>query len=65
MPIDSIMKEAIIDAVQDVGQNKGLSNKIIAWINSLLSGNEDIASDEDALRHLELIYNEVELGGEN
>jgi hypothetical protein len=61
MPVDPFMKEAIFKAVDSANQSKELSQKIIAWLNALLSGNEDISNDEDALRHLELLYNEVEL----
>ena len=61
MPIDPIMKEAIFEAVEHAGQSKELSQKIIAWVNALISGNEDISNDEDAMRRLELLYNEVEL----
>lgn len=64
MPIDPKMKEAINVAIQNAGQKEELSNRIVAWINSLIAGNVDITNDEDALRHLELIYKEVELDGE-
>lgn len=61
MPIDLIMKEAIVEAVESGDQSKELSQKIVAWLNALISGNEDISNDEDALRHLELLYNEVKV----
>lgn len=59
MSIYQIMKDAISETVKDENQSKQLSHKIIAWLNALISGNEDIGDKDASLRHLELIYDEV------
>jgi len=61
MSIYQIMKDAIIETVNKENQNKQLSQKIIAWLDALISGNEEIGDKDASLRHLELIYAEVNL----
>ena len=61
MSIDSKVHESVKKAVEDARQPESLATKIIAWLDSVVSGNEDINDSESALRHLELIYGETKV----
>ncbi|MDP2398361.1 MAG: hypothetical protein Q8M53_08415 [Burkholderiales bacterium] len=59
--LDKTIQEAINSAVRDAGQKKQLSNKLLAWVESVVSGNEDIHDPDSSIRHLELLFDAVEL----
>lgn len=56
MSLDVRIKEAISEAVYELRQDEGLSNKMIAWIEALVSGNESLEDRDSVYRHLELLY---------
>ncbi|MDE0534637.1 MAG: hypothetical protein OXI01_24780 [Albidovulum sp.] len=61
--MDSKIVEAIEEAVSEAGQPVGLARKMSRWFDAVSSGNEDVASKQDAYRHLELLYAEATLVG--
>lgn len=56
MPVDPLIEKAIRDSVKNAHQSDSLAEKLIAWINAINSGNEDVNDRAAAFRHLELIY---------
>ena len=59
---DPALVEALISAVKEAGQDETLSKRILAWYEGLTSGNESLSDPESVLRHLELLYDSVNLG---
>ncbi|WP_199221267.1 CxC ATPase DNA modification system associated small protein [Maritimibacter sp. 55A14] len=57
--MDPKIVEAIEEAVSEAGQPVGLARKMTRWFDAIASGNEDVASKQDAYRHLELLYAEA------
>lgn len=56
MKIDTRISEAIQDAVEEAGQPRELARRLIAWIEAVASGNEDINDQATAARHLEVLF---------
>jgi hypothetical protein len=56
MNIDQKLVQAIRDAVNEAGQPDGLAQRLIAWMEAVVSGNEDVADNAAAARHLEVLY---------
>lgn len=52
---------SIEEAVREEGQSEALARRLVAWFGAIASGNEDINDKQASNRHLELLYNEVEL----
>lgn len=63
MPLDPRIRAAIKEAVSDAGQPPELATKLLAWFESLASGNASLEDRDDTARHLELLY-EVTLAAE-
>lgn len=59
MSIDPKIVEAIEEAVKEAEQPESLSRKLIAWMNAVVSGNEDMNDIQTAQRHLNLLYEET------
>lgn len=56
MSVDKKITEAIEKAVEQHGQPYSLATKIIAWLEALSAGNEDLNDKQSADRRLELLY---------
>ena len=63
MNLDTRISEAIHDAVEDAGQPKELARRLIAWIEAVTSGNEDINDQATAARHLEVLFDGTVVSG--
>lgn len=61
MSLDPQIKEAIEIAVEQAQQSSTLARRITAWMEAVVSGNEDINDKNNARRHLELIFNNTEV----
>ena len=61
MSMDPKIKIAIDESVKEAGQPDGLALKIVRWFEAVASGNENITDKQSAHRHLELLYEEIEL----
>jgi hypothetical protein len=59
MNLDSRVVAAIKESVKELGQTEALAEKIIAWLDSLASGNDRLPSRDTTERHLELLYQSV------
>lgn len=64
MTIDPKIKEAIKTAVTESGQPEGLARKLDSWFEAIATGNEDINDKQSAHRHLELLYEKVQLNAD-
>ena len=56
MALDPRIIEAIYESVDEFGQSKELATKLIAWLEALTSGNENIEDKDSVERHVELLY---------
>lgn len=61
MSLDLKIEEAIQTAVEQEGQSEPLARRMIAWMNAIVSGNEDVNNQQSANRHLELLYDATEV----
>lgn len=61
MIVDPKIKASIEEAVREESQSEALARRLVAWFKAIASGNEDINDKQASNRHLELLYNEVEL----
>lgn len=61
MTFDPAISEAIKKAVYESGADEFLSQKIIAWVNAITSGNESINDKEEVFRHLDTIFESIDL----
>ena len=61
MSLDYIVHEAIKNAVEDAGQSESLADKIIAWVDALASGNENIDDVDNSYRRARLVYEDTEV----
>jgi len=61
MAIDSKLEQSIKEAVEAAGQGPSLAQKIIAWSDAVISGNEDIQDVQSANRRLELLYDATQI----
>lgn len=56
MTIDSRIRDAIIEASSKHRQGANLSDKLIAWFDSLAAGNASLEDRDSVHRHLELLF---------
>ncbi len=56
MSLDPKIEEAIQAAVKQEGQSEVLARRLVAWMKAIVSGNENVNSEQSANRHLELLY---------
>lgn len=61
MSIDPRIQEAIRDSVRAHNQPENLTTKIIAWLNALVDGNENLEQKEKVAQHVDLIYEETKV----
>ena len=61
MSIDPKIKQAIAEAVTAAQQSPKLTTKISRWFESIATGSEDINDKSSAYRHVELLYDDVEV----
>ena len=61
MSLDPKIKEAIQIAVSEAGQNDTLARYLNAWMNAIVSGNEDVNDKQSAGRHLKLLFDATEV----
>lgn len=59
MAIHPRLKSAVEEAVRNAGQSQSLAQKIIAWLEAIASGNEELGDRASAERHVELLYEET------
>ncbi len=59
MSLDPNITQAIKEAVQDAGQSPALARRLIAWMEAITSGSEEITDHSAASRHLEMLYAET------
>lgn len=60
MALDPKIEESIRLSVSQYGQSESLATKIISWMQSVISGNEDINDNKTVRRHVELLYEVTE-----
>lgn len=61
MAVDKTIRAAVESAVLESGQSSQLAKKILAWLELVVSGSEDIHDREAAQRHLEVLFASVEV----
>ena len=59
MALDYILHEAIKKAVEDEGQAESLASKIVAWVDGVITGNEDLDDVDSVSRRVRLIYEDT------
>lgn len=59
--MDPKIVASIEKAVHEEGQSEALARRLVAWFGAIASGSEDINDKQASNRHLELLFNEVEL----
>ena len=65
MPLDPRVKDAIIDAVHECGQELPLAAKLDAWLLALAEGSESLENRDQVARHLELLFDATEVDAED
>lgn len=63
MGLDPKITEAIEAATADSGQSPALARRLVAWLEAVTSGNEDVNNTAEADRHLEVLYEETAIPG--
>ena len=56
MSMDDKIAEALRAAVEQENQPTTLASKLIAWLEGVISGNEDLNDKEQAERHLDVLF---------
>lgn len=64
MAIDTKLADAIRAAAVDLGQPAELAERVVAWMNSLASGNETLDDPDSVSRHLELLFESARIDGD-
>jgi Small protein from certain CxC ATPase-based DNA modification systems len=62
--LDAKITEAIQVAVKEAGQSTTLARRLIAWLEAVTSGNEDIDDLAVSERHLDVLYADTSTDGE-
>ena len=65
MTVDERISQAIKEAVDEAGQPNALARRLIAWVESVMSENEDINDWETTVRHLEVLFESTEVKNAN
>jgi hypothetical protein len=60
MSIDIKNIEAIKEAANEAGQPASLARRLIAWMEAVTSGNENLSDPASVERHLEVLYAETD-----
>lgn len=56
MTLDPRIKEAITEAALELGQDKELAAKLLAWFEAIADGNESLDDRDSTYRRLGLLY---------
>lgn len=64
MSLDPKIKDAIAQAVESSGQSPALAQRIAAWVEGIIVGDDDLNDPASAELHLDLLYDEVRLDDE-
>ena len=62
MGFDKIVIEAVNKAVEDCGQNKAVSKRLVSWLNELADGRTRLENADDTPRRLEEVLNAISIG---
>jgi len=62
MGFDKIVVEAVNKAVEDAGQNKAVSKRLVSWLNELADGRTRLENVDDTPRRLEEVLNAIAVG---
>jgi hypothetical protein len=62
MSVDPRIRQAITKAVSEAGQPKELATRLLAWFDSLSTGNASIEDRESVAKHVELLYEAADAG---
>ena len=65
MKIDEQFEQTIYKIVGEYGESSAVSQKIIAWIENIADGSENVFDRNSYRRFLDLIYSNMEIDGEN
>jgi hypothetical protein len=65
MNVDRAIQEAIQQAVKHHQQPDAVSEKLIKWLDEVISGNENIDNDESVYRRLDNLCTAVEAEAED
>jgi hypothetical protein len=61
MNVDRAIQEAIQQSVRQLHQPDAVSEKLIKWLDEVISGNENIDNEESVYRRLDNLCTAVEL----
>jgi hypothetical protein len=64
MSLDKRVVTAIDEAVKEMGETPALAERIKAWLDGLVSGNDRLSERDSTERHVELLYRSVSVGGD-
>jgi hypothetical protein len=56
MSLDPKIKEAIISAATETGQDIDFADKLIAWVEDLSNGNDRLDNNDSVKRRLNILY---------
>ena len=56
---NKIISEAVEEAVRDAGFGDKVGTKLVHWLTALTSGSEGQHYEEEALQHLDLIFDDL------
>lgn len=62
MSVDPRIRDAITKAVSDAGQPKELTTRLLAWFDSLSTGNATLEDRESVAKYVELLYEATDAG---
>ena len=65
MNVDRAIQEAILQSVQESKQPDVVSDKLIKWLDEVVSGNESIDNEESVYRRLDNLCLAVEAEAED
>ena len=65
MNVDRAIQEAILHSVQESKQPDAVSDKLIKWLDEVVSGNESIDDQDSVYRRLEHLFSAVEAEAED
>lgn len=65
MSLDKRVESAIEEAVKEMGEMPALAEKIKAWLEGLVSGNDRLSERDSTERHIELLYRSVSVDSDD
>ena len=64
MSLDKRVESAIDEAVKEMGETPALAERLKAWLDGLVSGNERLSERDSTERHVELLYRSISAGAD-